>query len=377
MSTGEYEQEIDSAQTNTNYSKAESVIAYNVRLKRKDVMTNVVPKMYVSDGKKARYSLSGIGSDGTKMNKFCSKAVAESYGTPVAVQSKSSGRKSSGRRKKAKEGYVINPESGRQVKMGGAVYRRLVKSGKLSTGSEIQGKKSQSKKKAQASKSSGRRGKTISPKKVSSSSFERTTHYSIDDDAQGGNFSDETESRLHDLDMTENTSARKRGVPHVGKQRQEDPGVFGGDILVSKPLSLSDFAPTSKTNTKSALSKQSGRRTNVSLSTNTSQLKTSQLKSNSLANINTSKYVINPQSGRKVAVGGNTYKRLVRDGILTGNETTTSSVKNSGRKSSGRKSSGRRAPLKEGYTINPSSGRQIKIGGPTYKKLVRNNIISE
>lgn len=67
-------------------------------------------------------------------------------------------------------------------------------------------------------------------------------------------------------------------------------------------------------------------------------------------------YEINPNTGRCIKIGGPTWKKLYPNGKPSGKPVKDVEEK-------------KEKKCKKGYEVNPDTGRCIKVGGPTWKKL--------
>lgn len=72
--------------------------------------------------------------------------------------------------------------------------------------------------------------------------------------------------------------------------------------------------------------------------------------------VNKMKFIINPLTGKKIKVGGPTHKKLLKGGIID----------------EGKKEIEKEKPLQ---VINPRTGKKIKVGGPTYNKLIKEGVL--
>lgn len=85
------------------------------------------------------------------------------------------------------------------------------------------------------------------------------------------------------------------------------------------------------------------------------------------------KYVLNPNTNREILVGGATYNKLLKEGVVFGKQSTKKkSEKKTTKKKSAKTAKKKRSPRnKEGksYVYNPATKRDIEVGGATYKKL--------
>lgn len=69
-------------------AKREPIYAYNPLLGKKELMKDIVPKKWVGEDKSICYTLFGFGSDGTKMNIFCSEETFNKYNNVYAYNVK-------------------------------------------------------------------------------------------------------------------------------------------------------------------------------------------------------------------------------------------------------------------------------------------------
>lgn len=84
--------------------------------------------------------------------------------------------------------------------------------------------------------------------------------------------------------------------------------------------------------------------------------------------------IVNPKTGKKILIGGPTYKKLVKEGIFTdAAHPPLHSPKGRGKRRNSPYPRGEKGERKE-KVKSPKTGKMILVGGATYKKLVKEGV---